>query len=462
MMSLGGKGLLVAGVGATGKAVAKAGDVLGARVFVCDDTPEKLENALAELAPLGVSALSREEVLTSEFDLCVASPGIPPTHELLRSLERRGVPVISEIELAWQLSKAPVAAITGTNGKSTTTVLAGKMMEAAGRKTYIGGNLSAEGYDLPLISAALEAQSGDVLVAEVSSFQLERCYQFRPVVAALLNITPDHCNRYDSLEDYAQAKMRMFQAQSPADVAVLGWDDDLVRRLSEQIPSRKLWFSSQSEVAEGAFLRGEELILRTHSQEKTIALTSEMKMWAQYDWKNTLAAACIACGIGAPIEAARTVAVSFEGLPHRMEDCGSIGGVRWFNNSMCTNPAAGSNAVQAVAREFPTIVIAGGAQKGLDYADWGCDVARAAKALILIGQDSGILAEAANQAGMRDVRKVADLKAAMELARTKAQPGDAVLMAPAMASFDSFTNFRERGQKFKEICESFRTEANSV
>lgn len=461
-MTIEGKKLLVVGLGATGLAVARAGSALGARILAYDDREQARDRAAEELAGLGLSMITSEEAAHLQFDLCVASPGIPPSNHLLRTLEARGLPVISEIELAWLISKAPIAAVTGTNGKSTTTVLAGKMIEASGRRTFIGGNLSAEGYDLPLITAAAQAEPEDVLVAEVSSFQLERCYRFRPRAAALLNITPDHQDRYTSLDGYAEAKMRIFQAQEPPDTAVLGWDDPVVRRLGDRLGSRKLWFSSQEELSEGAYLRGEELILRIEGCEERIALAREMRMWTSFDRLNTLAAACIALAMNAPVEAIHSAAISFAGLPHRMEDCGSIDGVRWFNNSMCTNPAAGSAAVREVASAFPAIVIAGGAGKGLDYGAWGSEISRSATALILIGQDSDVLARAAEQAGMKDIHRAPSLRLAMELARSIARPGDAVVLAPAMASFGEFTDFRDRGRKFKEICESFCTEASSV
>lgn len=449
MSDLGLKRILVFGLGATGQAVLAAGASLGAEMFACDD---KAQDA-------SVPLLSADNVLRQNFDCCVVSPGIPPAHALVRSLEERGVPVISEIELAGLVARAPIAAVTGTNGKSTTTVLAGRMIEASGRRTFIGGNLSAEGYDLPLITAAMQAAPEDAIVAEVSSFQLERCYRFRPKAAALLNITEDHLNRYATMDDYAAAKLRIFRAQTSTDFCICGLDDPGVRMRVGETAGRRLCFSAQQEVEQGAFQRGEELVLRFGGREDVICRAGEMKLWASYDRLNVLAAACVAAAMGATLEGIRAAATTFEGLPHRMEDCGLLDGVRWLNSSMCTNPAAGRAAVRAVGEKYPSIVIAGGADKGMDFQAWGEAVAGAARTLILIGQDAPVLAEAARAAGMADIRHAATLQDAMELARSLSRPGDAVILAPAMASFGEFTNFRDRGQKFRETVEQFRTEA---
>ena len=459
MIDLQGKRLLVLGLGVTGIAVAEAASARGAEVFAYDDKEAAVEASRVRLEQLGVVLLGFERASEERFDISVVSPGIPPTNALALTLGSNGASLISEIELAYLVAKAPIVAITGTNGKSTTTVLAGGMLKASGIKTYIGGNLSAEGYDLPLITAAMQAGADDAIVAEVSSFQLERSYQFRPRSAALLNVSEDHLNRYGDIFDYADAKMRIFQSQGPEDTSVLGWDSELVRERSGQVRGRLLWFSDHQEVDQGAFLRGEDLILRIDGGEDVFAVSGEMKLWASYDKLNALASACVAWGMNATLSGITEAAVTFAGLPHRMEDCGSIDGVRWLNNSMCTNPAAGSAAVKAVAEKYPAIVIAGGAEKGCDYSEWGCTIADSAKLLLLIGQDSEILEEAARRAGVQSILRLDSLQDAMQEARHLAQRGDAVVLAPAMASFGEFTNFRIRGQKFKALVEAFRKEA---
>lgn len=459
MVELSGRRMLILGLGATGLAVATAGHAAGALLFAYDDN--SLPSLQDGLDALQVRLLSREEASREPFDLCIASPGIPPDNKTLNLLLNKGISVISEIELAYQLSSAPIAAVTGTNGKSTTTVLTGKMIEASGRKAWIGGNLSAEGYDLPLITAATQSSPEDVLVAEVSSFQLERSFQFRPRAAALLNVTEDHLNRYADVTEYAAAKGRIFQAQQPDDFAILGADDPVASSFGTRVRSRVLWFSGQQEVEQGAFLRGENMVLRADGSEHAFARTTELGLWASYDRLNVLAAACAAWAMGATIEGIRTAAVSFTGLPHRMESCGTVDGVLWLNNSMCTNPAAGLAAVRAVAERYPAVVIAGGAGKNCGVEEWGRAVAQSARSLLLIGKDSDLLGRAAREGGLRDVRFFESLEAAMKEARRLARPGDAVVLAPAMASFDQFSDFRDRGRKFKGIVESFRTEAES-
>ncbi|BCW98378.1 MAG: UDP-N-acetylmuramoylalanine--D-glutamate ligase [Armatimonadota bacterium] len=457
MSALPGNRLLVLGYGVSGRAVAEAARQIGCSIHVYDDVFGT--DGKAAPADLVGTAVALEDLSTLPIDFCVASPGIPPMHSALQMLRRRKVPVIGEIELGSLLCRAPVAAITGTNGKSTTTVLAGRMLQASGRRCFIGGNLSAEGYDLPFVTAVMQAGPEDVIVAEVSSFQLELCFTFRPRVAAFLNISEDHLNRYSSVEEYAEAKMRIFQAQTAEDFAVIGVDCPLVRRLADRISCRKLGFSALDEVREGAFLRGDELVLRLEGREEVFARTGETALWAPYDRLNLLAAACVAAAMGATPEGIRQAALSFKGLPHRLEDCGMAGGVRWINSSMCTNPEAGAEAARAVAGRFPLVLIAGGAQKECGYADWGRIVAECARSVILVGRDRNVLRNALEDAGRRDALEARSLAEAMEIARAAARPGDAVLLAPAMASFDEFSDFRHRGRVFREIVERYRREA---
>lgn len=458
MKGLPGNRILVMGYGVAGRAVAEAARQLGAAVYVYDDAFGPGGSA----APNGVEGevVGRESLAALSPDLCVVSPGVRPDHPVLRELASRDVRIIGEVEFGFLLCRAPVAAVTGTNGKSTTAVLAGRMLQASGHTCIIGGNLSAEGYDLPFVTAAMRAGPEDAIVAEVSSFQLELCFAFRPRVAALLNISEDHMDRYSGLEEYAAAKMRIFQAQGPEDFAVLGADCPVVRRLAGRVASRILRFSAKERVEEGAFLRGDELVLRLDGREHAFARCAETALWAPYDRLNLLAAACMAAAMGAVPEGIRSAALSFRGLPHRMEDCGEVGGVRWINSSMCTNPRAGAEAARAVAGRFPLVLIAGGAQKDCGYSDWGREVAACARSVILMGRDRGILRCALEDAGRRDALEAGTLEEAMEIARAEASPGDAVLLAPAMASFDEFSDFRHRGRVFREIVDRFRREAH--
>lgn len=462
-MEIKGQKGLVFGVKVSGMAAAQVLLRRGAKLWVWDDAileePEKVQSALAELTKLGVPAATFDEVRTAPYDFCIVSPGIRSDNPLLLDLETRGVRVLSEVEAAYLISPAPIAAVTGTNGKSTTTVLAGRMLEASGMRTWTGGNLSAEGYDLPLIQAADQAREGDVIAAEISSFQLEQSHNFRPRAAALLNVSPDHMDRYNSFDEYAQAKMRLFQSQLADDIAILGWDDLWLRERSHSITSQLHWFSGTEEVAQGAFMREEQMVLRMHGEEVAFAHASELRLWAHYDRLNVLAAACVARGMGASIDGIHEGAVTFRGLPHRMEHVGTVQGVLWLNNSMCTNPVAGAAAVQAVARKYPVIVLAGGAGKDLRYSAWADAVAASARHLVVFGRDAAKLEIPAREAGLQDVLKAGTLKEAMDLARSVARPGDAVVLAPAMASFDEFQDFRHRGRAFKEIVELFRMEA---
>lgn len=455
--------ILVFGMAASGLASARYASTRGALVYAWDDCfgdagPDS--SVLQKLQECNAHPITSASLSSDPYDLAVVSPGVPLQNPGLRQLLSRGIPCISEIEFAWMNTRAPIAAITGTNGKSTTTVLAGRMLQASvddPQMVRIGGNLSAEGYDLPLISAVDAADDEGWLVAEVSSFQLELCFRFRPKAAALLNVTEDHLNRHPTFKDYVDAKMRIFLAQGPEDYAVLGLDCPAVREAAQNISARKLWFSLEREVEEGAFLKDGEYLLRLDGRDIPFARLGQTGLWTGYDRLNILAAACVAWSMGATAEGISRACREFRGLPHRMEDCGEVDGVRWINNSMCTNPAAGIAAVRAVAEFWPVTVIAGGKQKDCDYTQWGRMMAQSARRLILIGEDAPLLAEAACAGGLREITHAPGLPEAMQVARSLSKPGEAVALIPAMASFGEFSNFKDRGNRFRQIVDSFRS-----
>lgn len=462
MISLNGRRILIFGLAASGLAAAGFASDRGAKVFAWDDcfTESGPDEALLQkLQGCNARPVSPASLREDSYDLAVVSPGIPLDNPNLCQLRSRGLPCISEIEFAWMNTGAPIAAITGTNGKSTTTVLAGRMLQASvatPEKVKIGGNLSAEGYDLPLISAVDQTTDDGWLVAEVSSFQLELCFDFKPRAAALLNVTEDHLDRHSTFQHYLDAKMRIFQAQNSDDFAILGLDCPAVRQAASRVAARKLWFSVNQQVDEGAYLKSGEYLLRVDGIETPFARVGQTALWTSFDRLNILAAACIAWSMGATIQGISRACREFGGLPHRMEDCGEVNGVRWINNSMCTNPAAGIAAVEAVAEFWPVTVIAGGKQKDCDFSQWGRRVAEKARRLIVIGEDAPLLAEAAKAGGLQEITHAPGLPEAMKLARSVASHGEAVALIPAMASFGEFTNFKDRGQRFRQIVESFR------
>ncbi|MDH7601995.1 MAG: UDP-N-acetylmuramoyl-L-alanine--D-glutamate ligase [Armatimonadota bacterium] len=460
-----GKRVAVIGLGRTGVAVAEALCALSAHVQIYDcksreslgDVTDRVQSAGAELH------LGSDEVDVENIDLLIPSPGVPRTHPSLLKALNAGVEIISEIELAYRIARCPIIAVTGTNGKTTTTVLTGLMLAADGRKTYVAGNVAGarvqsdvgicEG-PMPLVTAAAKADSDSVIVAEVSTFQLEWIKSFRPTVAALLNISCDHLDRHADLREYAALKARIFENQKPNDCAVVNADNTLTAEISRSLQSRVLLFSRVREVAEGSFLRGDSLVVRLEGREEVICSRAEILIPGAHNLENVLAASCAAVAFGvSPISAARAVR-SFRGVEHRLETVAVIDGVRYVNNSMCTNVEAAVRSTEAI--EAPQIVIAGGKDKGSDFGPLVEAFKRKAKHVILIGADADVIMNAARRAGFERMSQAPTLEDAVAQARSLAEPGDVVILNPACASFDMFESFEHRGKVFRDIVLSYK------
>lgn len=449
------KTVVVIGMARTGVATVEALKSLGANVIWCDSKPaSELTDSLADARRMGVEARPGTDVPDyAGVDLVVTSPGVRATAAPLLEAQRKGVPVISEIELAYQLSPAPIIAVTGTNGKTTTTVLIGRMLQADGRDTYIAGNVAAGDLKLPLVAAAMQARADSAISAEISTFQLEWIQSFRPKVGLLLNIGRDHEDR-QTPEEYAALKASLFRYQNQDDFAVLNADNSLVMTRTADVKSRKLLFSRLIEPGEGAFVRGDDLILRLNGTERTICARGDIRIPGEHNVENVLAASLAASAFGACDEAISSAIREFNGVEHRMELVDEIDGVRYINNSMCTNVEAIVRSIEAMDR--PVVVIAGGKDKGSDWSPFGEVVKHRVKRLVLIGASAPILEEAVRGAGYGEIDNASSLQEAFELARSSAQVGDAVLLAPGCASFDMFKSFEERGDIFKRLVREAR------
>lgn len=422
----GGKTVGVAGLARSGVACAQVLTRLGAHVRMYDRSPEATVNPahVAAVRALGIEPRFGDAPIDyTELDYLVTSPGVPRHAKVLQGAVAAHVPVLGEIEAAYRIARAPILAITGTNGKTTTTVLLGEMLRAAGITTYIAGNIAAGDIAMPLIQAAFEAGREAAIVAEISSFQLEWTPTFRPRVAALLNITPDHADR-QSWNEYVDAKWSLFAHQGEGDWAILP------RALSTDARAQGLnvvAFSASDPFPGPIALPG------THNKE------------------NVLAAAAMASAFGVSPEPIRQVAATFGGVVHRLEYVDTQNGVRFVNNSMCTNVAAFERSLEALPE--PKVVIAGGVFKGSqdEMAQIAQSVVRCnVRGLVLIGKSAPALEEAVRAAGFAAVAQAPTLAQAVAQARTLAQPGDTVLLAPACASFDMFRDFEDRGTQFKE------------
>ncbi len=439
-MELEGKKILVLGLARTGLAVARFLAHRGARVVGADAREDDgMGAARKELSRWSAPChLGPEETAWLDgVDAVVPSPGVPRENTLLVEAARRGIEVLSEIELAARFSRTPMVAVTGTNGKTTTTRLVAGILEAAGLRVFAGGNIGK-----PLIEYVDRAW--DWGVVEVSSFQLEWVRDFRPRVALCLNLGEDHLDRYDGLASYGAAKARIFAAQHPDDVAVLNRDDPWVWSLRHELGARAVSFG-WSEVEEGAFATADAIVWRSRGAEERLP-RRDLGLRGVHNVENVMAAVCAAKAVGIEERHIRTAARRFRGLEHRLELVRELDGVRYFNDSKGTNVGAVRKSLASFDR--PIVLIAGGVHKGGSYRDLEPLVRERVRKLILLGEAAGIMKDALG--GLTATLVAADLPEAVREARAAARPGDVVLLSPACSSFDMFENYAERGRVFKE------------
>jgi UDP-N-acetylmuramoylalanine--D-glutamate ligase len=445
------KRVLVVGLARTGVAASLFCVKRGARVTATD---QKRESELAESTAL-LSAEGIDLVLggseienLAAHDLVVVSPGVPSNARLLEQARKLGIPVWSEIELAWRFLRGKLVAITGSNGKTTTTSLIAHILRTAGIPTLVGGNIG-----VPLLSVVDSSTHSTVTVAEVSSFQLETIDAFRPEIGVLLNLTPDHLDRHASFDEYARAKMRMFENQRERDAAVLNADDPEVTRRMPTVP-RVYWFSRQKRVAAGAFLLDEAIIFRTEGDETEVARRSDITLRGEHNVENVLAACAAAFLVGAPMLSIAAGVRTFPGVEHRLEFVAKVQGVEFYNDSKATNVDAAVKAIEAFpkvesAAKGKLIVIMGGKDKGSPYTPLREPLASRSGNVLLIGAASDKIA--GDLQGAAPIERAETLDRAVQIATRKARPGDVVLLAPACASFDQFENYEQRGRIFKEL-----------
>jgi UDP-N-acetylmuramoylalanine--D-glutamate ligase len=445
-MDLAGKRVLVVGLARTGMATALFAAARGAVVMATEERPEaELAGEMGKLREAGV-ALEFGGHTSARFleqDLIVVSPGVPANLPPLELARAQGIPVWSEIELAWRFLRGRLVAITGSNGKTTTTALVGHILATAGIPVLVGGNIGT-----PLLSLVDSSSDQTVTVAELSSFQLETIESFRPEVGVLLNLTPDHLDRHASMEEYAHAKARMFENQIERDAAVLNADDP---RVAQVVPARPqiFWFSRQKRVASGAFLHDGRIVFRRDGVETVLMRRDEIPLRGEHNLENVLAASVAAVLAGAEPAAVEDGVRTFAGVEHRLEFVAEIGGVGYYNDSKATNVDATLKAIEAFSE--PVLVILGGKDKGGDFTLLREPLQRRARMALLVGAAAEKIAS--QLAGALPLERAATLENAVQLAFERARPGEIVLLAPACASFDQFQNFEHRGRVFKQLVE---------
>jgi UDP-N-acetylmuramoylalanine--D-glutamate ligase len=451
-MEFAGRRVAIIGMARTGMAAAPILRDLGASVILSDAAGStELGRKLNEADQFGVEVRveARPEDSLFNAEIVIPSPGIPRDAPVLRLAAERGLPIYSEIEVAYRIAQAPILAVTGTNGKTTTTMLLGEMLKAAGKRTYVAGNIAADEVKQALITAAYLARPEDAIVAEVSSFQLEWVEKFRPKVGILTNITPDHMNRHKTFAEYCAAKGALFAAQTPDDVAVINAVNAPARAIGQRLRSRLYWFDrGNCATCDSACVQNGEMIVRWGGRPYKMGSVTNLKIPGSHNVENALAAAGAAVAFGVDPEAVREALMSFRGVVHRMEPVSEIAGVSYINNSMCTNVDAAVRSLEAMSQ--PTVLIAGGVDKNGDFEALGATIARHARHLILIGKDGPLIGEAARQAGFEAIETADSMEDAVQKAARIAQPGDAVMLSPACASFDMFTDFEARGEAFRQ------------
>jgi UDP-N-acetylmuramoylalanine--D-glutamate ligase len=451
------KRTLVVGLGRSGVAAAYFLQDHGAKVTVSDAKSEaQLQNEIAALLDRGVSIETGRhgERTFRDQDLIVVSPGVPSDQPQLQHARTLGIPVIGEVELAFRFLQGRVIAITGSNGKTTTTALVGEILAKSGKKTLVGGNIGT-----PVISLAGQSTPDTLTVLEISSFQLETIQQFRPWIAAILNITPDHLDRHRTFQAYVDAKARIFENQRSAgavenqqagDFAVLNADDPASVELKDKVKSSLCWFSRKHAVENGAYLKEDQIIFRQNGQEQAVLSRHDIQLKGAHNLENVLAAVSMGMIAGCPAEQVRRAVSEFRAVEHRLELVATISGVAFYNDSKATNVDATVKALESFPGKIH--IILGGKDKGSDYSVLNPLLRERAKRVYLIGAAADKIASQIQSSA--PLMRSGTLERAVRQAFEAAASGDIILLAPACASFDQFENYEHRGRVFKELVHS--------
>ena len=447
-MDLRKKKVLVFGSGISGIGATRLLEQQGADVILYDGKEtldkEELHNKIgADSKTEIVLGELRDEVIDS-LDIMVMSPGVPTDLPIVNKIKEKGVRIWGEIELAYRVGKGDVLAITGTNGKTTTTALLGEIMKAWKNNVYVVGNIGT-----PYTSIADKTTDDTIIVAEISSFQLETVEQFRPKVSAILNITPDHLDRHHTMQAYIQAKETIAKNQSSEDICVLNYEDEETRSFGEKTEATVLYFSSRRKLNRGIYLENGVIIYTDGEKCIDICHVDELKLLGMHNYENVMAAVGMALAYHVPVEIIQRSVKEFGGVEHRIEYVCEKNGVLYYNDSKGTNPDAAIKAISAMKR--PTYLIGGGYDKDASYEEWIQSFDGKVRKLILIGQTKEKIEKTAKMCGFEDTILADNLEEAVSICSKLATDGDAVLLSPACASCGMFKNYEERGDKFKEL-----------
>ena len=445
-MEYNGKKALVCGMARSGIAAAKLLNRLGARVTLQD--MKKREEISADVLALegeGIvlyTGANPDEIACAQ-DLIVLSPGIPCDLPFIAAAENAGIEVISEVELAYRLTPCPITAITGTNGKTTTTTLTGEIMKTAYSGTAVVGNIG-----VPYSEEVERLTEKDWVVAEISSFQMEKAKEFHPHISAVLNITPDHLNRHKTMDVYIAMKERVFAKQTAEDFCILNHGDAACRKMADKTAAKVFFFDSSETLAEGIYLNGDAIEVRWGAINETLIHVDELQILGVHNYENVMAAAAMGICAGIALDTIRAVLKGFTGVAHRIEYVATVDGVDYYNDSKGTNVDASIRAVLAMKK--PIVLIGGGYDKGSSFDEWTKLFPGRVKHLVLIGVTAPKVRASAEKFGFTAISDCETFEEAVDLCREKAEDGDCVLLSPACASWGMFDNYEQRGDMFKE------------
>lgn len=446
---------IVAGTGKSGISATKLLVNHGVKVYLFDENKDRDIEAIkektgdSELVQIELGELGEDALSSSQ--LMVISPGIPVDAPFTDVVRNAGIPIWSEIELAYHYGKGKIAAITGTNGKTTTTALVGEIVKAHNAKTIVVGNIG-----IPYTELCDTTDDDSDTVAEISSFQLETVIDFHPNVSAILNLTPDHLNRHYTFENYGNVKFSITKNQTMDDVTVLNYDDEHTRAMGEKAKDHchVVYFSRLEKPAGGVYVEDGDIILEDGDKKINVLAIKDLKLMGAHNVENVLAAVGISYYMGVPVDVIRDVATSFKAVAHRIEYVDTIDGVTYYNDSKGTNPDAAIKGIQAMVA--PTFLIGGGYDKGSEYDEWIEAFDGKVKWLVLIGQTAQKIADCAKRHGFNSIIFEENLQDAVAYCHENAVDGDAVLLSPACASWGQFDNYEQRGDMFKEYVRSYK------
>ncbi len=446
---------IVAGTGKSGISATKLLVNHGVKVYLFDENKDRDIEAIkektgdSELVKIELGELGEDALSSSQ--LMVISPGIPVDAPFTDVVRNAGIPIWSEIELAYHYGKGKIAAITGTNGKTTTTALVGEIVKAHNAKTIVVGNIG-----IPYTELCDTTDDDSDTVAEISSFQLETVIDFHPNVSAILNLTPDHLNRHYTFENYGNVKFSITKNQTMDDVTVLNYDDEHTRAMGEKAKDHchVVYFSRLEKPAGGVYVEDGDIILEDGDKKINVLAIKDLKLMGAHNVENVLAAVGISYYMGVPVDVIRDVATSFKAVAHRIEYVDTIDGVAYYNDSKGTNPDAAIKGIQAMVA--PTFLIGGGYDKGSEYDEWIEAFDGKVKWLVLIGQTAQKIADCAKRHGFNSIIFEENLQDAVAYCHENAVDGDAVLLSPACASWGQFDNYEQRGDMFKEYVRSYK------